>query len=177
MPSDKQLIQAITADLRDAWSKFQEKHPDETIYGFGLYTTDGGDYFIPFVLGEKGYEEIAEDGDEDGFLRWNVADSPYHEDEDCICYTRTDEAIAELPSPFSFEDDDESDAALQVFFDSAFEALQSLDKEKLFGTGKARDSITLLLTAGDIDEDFVLNYAKKLNPAKVFETFKAQYEG
>lgn len=174
MASSRELVAALVADLRNAWTEFHNQHPDEVVYSFGVYTSDGGDYLIPFVLGEKGFEEIAEGDEDDAFLRWNVADSPYHEAFD---YTRTEEAHAELPSPFSFEDDEEAEAAAQVFFESAVEALQFLDHEKLFGSGKSREGITLLLTAGDIDEDFVLDHAKKLNPAKVYKAFKSSYEG
>lgn len=173
MAADKNLIEAVSTNLREAWEAFHQQHPDEIPYAAGVYTTDTGSYFIPFVLGEQGYSRVADDED-NFFLRWNVADSPYHEQFD---YQRTEDALAGLPDPFSFEDENQADAATQDRFEAASEATQALDKDGLFGEGAERAGITLLITAGDIDESVVLGYAKTLNPEAVYKAFQKTYEG
>jgi WD40 repeat protein len=50
-----------------------------------------------------------------------------------------------------------------------------LDKEGLFGTGEARARLVLLIDTSDRDNEWLLKYAKKVNPPAVFEAFRDQF--
>lgn len=60
MAAHKKLTDAIAEDLREAWWAFGNDFPKDKAYAVGLYTTPDGDYFIPFILGEDGLNQVAE---------------------------------------------------------------------------------------------------------------------
>src|SRR5262245_16915631 len=59
-PSELELIEAMKADLRDAWSWIKANRPNENLYAFGLYTPDEScDNLEPFACGTEGLREVA----------------------------------------------------------------------------------------------------------------------
>lgn len=180
MPIDPELTKALIQDLEDAWNKLQKQKPPETVYAFGIYTTESAEYLIPFACGTKGLAKVAKkyvktghytaDEAEDA-LRWSIPDSPYL---DALKYGRTEAALKARPQMFGEEmTDTEAVREIRLRLNSATAALKSLDKQGLFGKGKARESIVLLIEAGDREEAFAEKWAKKLNPQKVYDAWAA----
>jgi hypothetical protein len=179
-PAQASLSEAMRADARAAWQYLRGKYPTEKFYAFGLYTTEMGSYFGAFACGEEGLTRVAEKYVADGTyrtlekartaLRWSIPDSPYHAEVTSMD-ERTQPVLAGRPDPY-----DLSDAAslreVRARMNAAVTALQALDQEGLFGTGDARSALTLLIEAGDRENDFVLKWAKKLNPPDVYKAFK-----
>ena len=174
MAVDKNLATVLAADLRREWELFEEAKPDEVPYCAGFHTDDCGFAFLPFVYGEKLYEQISKNVDEDAlsYLRWDLVDTEHH-----IQYGsyEADQILVKRPDIYSFDDESGANKETSIRMNSAFTALKELEQDGLFGIGKAREKITLLIMASDIEENFVLRWAKKLNPRSVYKAFKASY--
>jgi hypothetical protein len=102
-------------------------------------------------------------------LRWSIADSPYHEEVTALD-ARTAAELAKRPEPDQL-DDVSMAREVRSRMNAAVAALKALDGEGLFGSGKTRTKLTLLIEAGDREDDFVLKWAKKLNPPEIYEAF------
>jgi hypothetical protein len=180
-PNDAALTEAFRLDVRDAWEHLRRRFPDERFYAFGLYTTMEAAYFSPFACGEDGLrtvaahyaakEQAASIEEKMQSLRWSIADSPYHA-EAAKKGGRADGELLRRPDPFDSKlRETEAAREIRLRMNCAVEALQSLDAAGLFGAGRERAALTLLIEAGDRDDDFVLRWAKKLNPSQVFKSF------
>jgi hypothetical protein len=177
--AENSLVAAMIADAREAWRRLHEKFPGETFYAFGFYTTELGSYFGPFACGEEGLEKVAAEyvarrtyrdlERAKSALRWSIADSPYRKEVTALD-AHTAGELAKRPEPDQL-DDVPMAREVRARMNAAVAALNALDEEGLFGTGKARAQLTLLIEAGDREEDFVLKWAKKLNPPAVYEAF------
>src|SRR4051794_31489039 len=180
-PEQASLSEAMRADARAAWEYLRNKYPTETFYAFGWYTTVQGGYFGPFACGEEGLTRVAEEYVSDrtyrtvekakAALRWSIPDSAYHA-ETMTMDKRTQTLLDARPNPYQL-----SEAAslreVRLRMNAAVAGLKALDEEGLFGTGESRSNLTLLIEAGDREEDFVLKWARQLNPPAVYKAFKA----
>jgi hypothetical protein len=54
---------------------------------------------------------------------------------------------------------------------AACSAIKELEGEGVFGTGEHRNAITLYIEGGDVDREWILKWAKKLNPPAVYKRF------
>ncbi len=176
MASTSKLTEAIAQDLREAWQKLIKSEKREEIYCFGIYTTELGDYLIPTACGEKGLAKVAKRYVKEGHyksgealeaLRWSLPDSPHH---DTFKYDRTEMLLSDRPDPYGLTES-QSDREARTRHQAAYTALKTLDKEGLFGKGKMRESITIVLTGPDNADEFALHWLKKLNPKSVYEAF------
>ena len=144
---DSPLLQATLRDeLRAAWLTLQEKHGQDGLYGFGVYTTPSASYLMVTAFSEKGLDEavaqyvadfseggraadvrqtmLAQGGTPDDpalwrrALRWSPCDSPLHEVGSPLL-PQSDRIIHELDLAGRWADDDEMD---DDEFDEACEA-------------------------------------------------------
>ncbi|HYE18156.1 MAG TPA: DUF4303 domain-containing protein [Tepidisphaeraceae bacterium] len=173
------LRDAYAADLRAAWEYFRTKYGDQTPYAFVMYGVEDPTRLEPHVLTEEGLTRVAQRYLKDGYhdtldearkaLRYSVADSPLFD----ALEGRVPAAEALLAG---------NDAALDraggyvLLVKTAADALARLDKEGLFGKGKARAGLLLavLLEDADDDEGLADKATKRLNPPAVVKRFEKE---
>jgi hypothetical protein len=178
-PVDRSQVECIKESLREAWREVFKLTPDETVYAFGVSTTESAESFRPFACGEVGLRQVAaryvkkktlssvDDACEE--LRWSFDDSPY--DGKLSPTADMNTAFASMPPTWEY-----SGAAgtreIRRRLEVARTAILELEQEGLFGTGKERERITLMIVSGDCASDWLLGWTKRLNPPKVFKAFK-----
>src|SRR5262249_24871454 len=107
-------------------------------------------------------------------LRWSIADSPY---QNRLPRKRIEMELATRFDPTDLNSTQTKVAReIRARFSAATAAIKELDEEGLFGNGKAREEITLLIEAGGGQDEFVLKWAKKLNPAPVYRAFQSLFK-
>ena len=158
-PPAPRLEDALAEATRAAFEQVRAAHPDDTFYGFVLYTTADGDYVVPTAFSEEGltrvcdrYHGTGKYPDADKLrrdLRFSAPDSPYHE--------LAGEAFEGLPSG-------------PKLHDACFAALARLDDEVFFGKGAKRDAMVVNVVYGDMSDERWLAHAKRLNGQKTIET-------
>jgi hypothetical protein len=169
------LVEALTADLRDAWAATTRLVGEQQVYGFGPYTHLDASYFVGTCSSEQGLLASARAcvaGDERELaatvarLRWSPCDSPLH----CTIgdFVRSCAVLDVL------EDVDEQ-VAEQVF-EAALIALETLDGAGVFGSGAQREALTLGLWMGDQSDEQRLAYVRRLNPPEVARRFEFEQE-
>jgi hypothetical protein len=179
-----QLQVAIEASCRRAWEGWSKKNPDERFYAFALYTTMDADYFVPSASGENGLAKVARQyikrksfatiDEAKSQLRWSLADSPYHTQGER--YNKgVDEELDAAPIPYD-KSERVADKVIKARLDTAVAALQSLDRQGIFGKGAQRRKIILLVEAGDRDQEWALKLAKRLNTKNVYSTYAKQFQ-
>ena len=183
-PTSGSLRDALYISCRRAWEGWKKKHPEENFYAFALYTTMDSEYFIPTVAGESGLTKVARKylkdksyatlDDARHALRWSFADSPYHEQGERF-NQGVDEALDAEPIPYD-QSERAADKVIKARLGAAVAALKDLDAEGLFGKGDRRKKLVLLIEAGDRDEKWSLDFAKKLNLRAVYEAYAKQFE-
>ncbi len=157
-----QIRELFRSNARRAFLDLQRRSPGESIYGFGLATDD--DTFGASVIGvtEAWYLGRIKDH-EQGFLnraivipamRWATDEWPgIYSDE--FPSTASWDPVEELDSFSAFaaawtsQPGKTFDMFRAKVFRTMVEALQSLDDERLFGTGADRDKLTLILSISD----------------------------
>ncbi|MEZ6067584.1 MAG: DUF4303 domain-containing protein [Planctomycetaceae bacterium] len=177
MPSiHDRLRVAVRESARSAFKAIQDKHPDETFYGFALYTNDCASFLYPAANSIEGLERRVRKYHEDGHgettaddLRWNPADWFYPEIGDGH-FDAVEEVFGELPDIYELDDDDEVEREAKRRFDAIVAGFRGLHKEGFFGKGSARNKIALMIM-GDIEGELIEDWLKQLNPPKVLEQF------
>lgn len=172
------LRAAFKADLAACWQFARALHPGHQPYAFALYGVEGGAHFTPHVLTEESLTQVAgrylKEGHHDTLdearkaLRYSVADSPrFAELEDKL------PSVEALLKPHRKFLRDEETAGYKLIAGAAMSALKALDKENLFGKGKLRERLLLIIITEDTDEDWTKSSARQLNPPAVFKRFEA----
>jgi hypothetical protein len=171
-PDNRADVDQLKEILRTAWKRIVGKSAGERAYAFGLYTNDAAQYMYPFLLGEKGLEKIAKEyvtrgsytaADAARNLRWSTADSAYELSEQTYEFD-------DRPDVYDLSD---TAAARETHYrlNAAATALKELDKEGVFGRGEDRQNITLYIEGGDVNREWILKWAKKVNPRPVYDRF------
>lgn len=171
-PSDPELVRRLKAVFLHGWKKVFEEAPNEQVYAAGFYTTEMAESAYPFVMGEVGLGRTAERYVREGTytpekaadeLRWSTGDAYW---DFSLMADRFDDRpdVHELAARA---------CAREVRFrlDAMCQALRELDAEGLFGEGAAREAVTVYIEGGDVDREWLLTWAKKLNPKPVFQRF------
>ncbi|HDR9482201.1 hypothetical protein BLA13014_07234 [Burkholderia aenigmatica] len=155
-------------------------HPDEHFYAFALYTDSGAMTVVPAANSEEGLKRVRErmeigDDEKAPEFTWATGEWAYESAEadsfNPLCERLADTVLGpEIP-----------EAKFGEFFRDLqrdmIEALRLLDQEGLFGTGAAREKITLFVTISDDNgaEALENESAKILNPPAVFDRFINRY--
>ena len=101
------------------------------------------DYFVPSISGENGLAKVARQyvkrksfatiDEAKSQLRWSLADSPYHTQGER--YNKgVDEELDAAPIPYE-KSERAADKVIKARLDTAVAALQSLDRQGIFGKG------------------------------------------
>ncbi|NGZ77715.1 DUF4303 domain-containing protein [Saccharibacillus alkalitolerans] len=173
----EELTEALRADFK-ALSK---RIAGETLYAAALVTdSHAGSVYLGVHTEEALRRRIDYCKNEVGIdtpsiaaaLRWTPDEWEYSDG---------DLAEGKMPqvSRRLFDREDYSIESQAAFYETASEALRRLDDEELFGTGAAREAVTLFLSVTDDDRtDEVENYsAKLLNPEAVYRRFLGRFDG
>jgi len=169
----------IRDGAKRAFTSVRDEHPDEQFYAFALYTDDGAMSLLPAANSEQRYQHAVEnygftDERELKYLRWSTAEWAYE------AFGNHFRAVDERFDPPDY--DDPNDVAAFVAFQQQFHAaivnaLSDLDADGFFGTGDAREKVTVFVTISDSDEAERLERksVRKLNPRPVYQRFIHRY--
>lgn len=172
------LKTALSEAAREGWAAFEREHPDDEVYGVGLYTSSLATYIAMTVFSEAGLEEVAQEyADRAGkdleaekvSLRWSPCDSPHHLWREDL-FADSQRILDAAPDPYEADHADRVDGAFEVFVG----VLRALDAEGLFGPD--RDRIVSCIWLGDQSNEDRVDYARRLNPREVAERFEDELE-
>ena len=181
LDSDK-LLADVTDAARKAFTSLKKDHPDETFYAFALYTDESAMTIIPAASSEQtiqrrldGYGKLSP-GDRKA-TRWSTGEWAY----ESVGADKQFDAICKTLAKSDYYDPDDDDGHRNHFsavFETMVRALEQLDKEGHFGTGKQREQVTLFCTVTDMEdpEPIENESAKQLNPPAVYKRFAARFK-
>ena len=191
MSLDQAALSTLIRDAaRAAFGDLRRAHPQEAFYAFALYTDEGWMTIVPAANSEEGFRRATGEGMDPvnrRYYRWATAEWAYE--------TAGDEhfdaanALLNTPPPGAEPTDEEADEAEEAeearryrekgdaLLGSMVEGLRLLDAEGFFGTGEAREAVTLFVSISDSDEAEALetSSARQLNPPAVAAAFAARY--
>ena len=162
-----------------AFSQIREHHPDEEFYAFALNTDDSVMTAVECANSEQGYQRTANGFEfsetELRFARWNVGDWAYEG-----ITTEFSQAVHQVLNGAerdTVEDSMGFGAFRARVHQTMIEALQDLEANHFWGTGKVREKITMFVSTSDLDmaEQLENASAQKLNSISVYERFLARY--
>ncbi len=177
-----QFRTAVRDAAEKAFTEVRAAHPDEHFYAFALYTDDGAMTVVPAANTEEGFQrKVGEDGAEANYYRWATGEWAYE-----AVGSKAFQAASDLLNADDRyegeESDDEDDPAFAAFKSQVIEAmtlgLAEMEAEGFFGSGPARERVTLFVSISDSDESEMVEdaSARSLNPLPVYERFAVRYQ-
>lgn len=179
---ESQLKSALIGAIPQAFNAIKDAHSDEQLYAFALYSCPEALYIMPSFNTEEGLTRVAQrylekhGGSLEGqrrSLRWNPCDWAYHLEGKAFFEKATELMNESWSFLVDYEGLNADGHGQTQVFETCIEVLQALDKQGVFGQDAERLNLTVLLTMGDGNKDF-LTWAKLLNPAPVYERLAAQ---
>lgn len=174
MPDPGRLAEFREAVKQGAARAFQATcadHEDEQIYAFALYTDGDAMTVCPAANSEEAYarKSKGEDPSELAILRWATAEWAY-EFEHVEFFADAQVIQHDLLRPFDW---DAPDAFREELCRAMVAALEELNAANVFGTGPARDRVTVFFTISDsADAEHWEEYSvRRCNPPQVAERF------
>jgi len=172
-----QLRDAFKADLVACWQHAWSLHPKETPYAFALHGLEGTPHLYPYVLTEEGLAQVAERYVRNGHhetlkearksLRYSMEDSPYAgELEDKF------PTVDALVEPIEHLLDETEGYA--VLAKAAMDAFEALDRKGVFGKGRRREKLLLMIDTRLAEKDWSKPSIKRLNSNKAFRRYEAE---
>jgi hypothetical protein len=158
------FLPRLVSGLRKAWQQVRRQRPDETFFMFGIATDSDVVVLTPFWNTEEKY---AREGNlEYPTDKWVVPEEGY-------AFCKYTDALQDEVNRYVFEDHtaepdsvfERRQARLLKIFE---QALVQLDSEGLFGTGKKRHKVLLLIDRGDCSEAetrYMHRVIKRINPS------------
>ena len=177
------LTELIREGCRRAFGELRAAHPEQTFYAFALYTDGGLMTIMPAANTEQRLAPKAastKDAQTRAYYRWAPAEWAY----EASGLEHFDEAHELLNAPDTQYQGDDDAAADRAFRErgnevigSMVEALRQLDAEQFFGTGDARNRVTLFVSVSDDDGalEIETKSAEVLNPPAVAAAFAKRY--
>ncbi|QRR07156.1 DUF4303 domain-containing protein [Burkholderia sp. MS455] len=169
----------IADAARATFKALRALHPDEHFYAFALYTDSGAMTVVPAANSVEGLSRVRAQqavADPDPWYVWGCPEWAYAAAEaspfNVICGKLADEVLSPTFVRSRF-----AEFSRQLHADM-IEALRLLDRDGLFGTGEAREAITLFVSISDDDAAEALENesAKALNPPAVADKFLRRYD-
>jgi hypothetical protein len=172
-----QLRDAFIADLAQCWQKARSLHPKDTSYAFVLFGLEGTPHFEPHVLTEEGLENAAKRYIENGYyetlaeakkeLRFSIEDSPYAAELEGDLPT-----VNALLKPVEHILDETPGYALLA--KAAIDAFVTLNQQGVFGIGKQREKLLLMIDTSFAERDWTLPSIKRLNSRTAAKEYEEQ---
>jgi len=167
------LQQLIAAEAKTEILKLRAEHPDEHFYAYSLMTdSDVCTIFLATNTEEalKSYKEENGYDEDDESVRWFANEWVYGSEDDS--FPKTQELIGAWLEREEDEDEfvERKEQALQAFAG----ALADLDKEKLFGKGKERNKVILMVQDTDPDEEAeekAMDIILAINPKPAYRAY------
>jgi hypothetical protein len=171
--ADTAFRQLLTDTLRDSFTTLQKTSAGERLYAFAVFTNGELDYDYLAVSAntEEGLAQrvaawLSEHPESDPAtvareLRWSTPDWAYHD---------FFESMGDLGLPPG--EGEKRDARIYA---DIVTALKALDDSSLFGTGAARNRVTLLVVCGDMSPEYFQKGLRKLNPPAVVKAYLEEY--
>lgn len=170
-----ELRAAFKKDLAAAWHQARSLHPKEVPYAFVVYGLEGTPHFYPHVLTEEGLGKSAQRYIDNGTfaemtkakreLRYSIEDSPHASDLEEM-FPTVDVLVA------LYEEDWEETPGYQLLAKAAMEAFEELDEEGVFGQGRARERVLLMIMTPESEKNWDLPSVKRLNSPAAFKRYK-----
>ncbi len=176
-PKSSVLREAFKQDLARCWEHARAIHSKESPYAYVLHGLEGTPELYPYVLTEEGLTRVAKRYVTDGHfetvpearqeLRYSVEDSPYAGELESKLPT-----VDRLMEPCGNELDETEGYALLA--KAAIEAFKALDKQGLFGKGRQRKKLLLMIDTNLAEKDWSLPSVKALNPSAVARRYERE---
>lgn len=162
---------AVKEGAARAFQAIRADHPDEQMYVFALYSEDAAMTVCPAANSEEAYARKSRDANPARRvgLRWNTGDWAY-EFEHVEMLDGAYRMLIDLRESIGEMEFLESDAPEDVFR-TMVAALEELNAEGFFGTGEARERVTVFFTLSDGGEEWEAYSAPRCNPPAVAERF------
>lgn len=174
--------QTLLAELRSAWQRLRQAHPNEHFYSFGLYTTELAEYLMVTASTEEELSVVTErylaskGGDPTltrASLRWSPCDSPLHEEGASLL---AQSGLLRAAGPDPYDETQEADDAVALVFGTAVDALEQLDQEGIFGADLERARLIVGVWKGDQSDEERIAFARQLNAASAVQRFAKELE-
>ncbi len=172
-----QLRDAFKIDLTACWRHALALHPDHTPYAFVLNGVEDTPHLYPHVLTEESLTQVARRYLGNGFyetleearkgLRYSVADSPHVAELEAKLTT-----VDGLVEPHEHLFDETTGYALLA--KTAMDAFEQLDKEGIFGKGKQREQLLLMIITDECEKNWTVPSVKRLNSSTAFRRYEAE---
>jgi hypothetical protein len=171
---DPEWLGRFKAELKQgaarAFQAISADHPDEQIYAFAVYSDDAAMTVCPAANSEEAYAEKISGAKPANlaYYRWNTGDWAYefeHVEALDGAYTMLNDLRQAMGEDEFYE------RAREDVFRTMVAALEELNAENVFGTGAARERITVFFTLSDDGEEWEAYSAPRCNPPAVAERF------
>lgn len=153
-----------------AFDAISADHPGEQIYAFAVYSDDCAMTICPAANSEEAYSEKSRGADPSYlvYYRWNTGDWAYEF-----------EHVEMLDGAYAMLQDLRQAMGEEAYykgvrndvFRTMVAALEELNMENVFGTGAARERITVFFTISDGGEEWEAYSVPRCNPPAVAERF------
>ncbi len=168
----RDVLEAARAALAD----IRAKAGDDPLYAFALYSDDDAGTIIPAANTERGLASKAKyygDRVELQYLRWGTAEWEYEGRPGANHFNSICDRLLSLAMSDAVPRGKGFVAHRWHVYEVAIKALEDLDREGVFGVGKARQEMTVFCTISDSNDARRLEResARRLNPPAVFRRF------
>lgn len=187
-----QLAHRVHVAAKGVFTDLLRAHPDQAFYAFGLWTDDSLQFLHPMANTEaslsetvQGYQQTVDPKygivSSHDSLRWSYGDWGFASCDEAGHFDEINRLLSEnfdrmVETEDEDEDEDEDDTLfvdeINRLTDAVATGLYRLDKEGLFGAGKARGKVTLMLV-GDLASELIEASVKVLNPPAVYVRYKS----
>lgn len=170
--SFEELRSAVRDTARSAFTAIRKQHANETFYCFSLNTNDCAHFLYASAGSEEHLQRFIdkEQIDDSEINDWRFAPDVKYQEFDH--FTAVDEILNKsktLADAMDVESEEFRWLTSQLFA-AIVDGFRDLDNEGFFGDGAEREKV-LLFIDGDLDREFMLSFAKKLNPSSVYQRF------
>jgi hypothetical protein len=168
--STDELTKAFQKDIDNIWKLFHQSNTDESPYALIMYgNEESNPELFPAILTKEALNKVSKVYVDKGLmdtmeeantaLRFSVEDF-----EDSFQYA---DSMRNLKTATHTLGSFRGKSRWKYLTDAAMKALSDLDKDGLFGKGKERAELLLLIIVIESDDDYFTRSLKELNPPEV----------
>lgn len=172
--ADPEWLDRFKAEVKQgaarAFEAISADHPGEQIYAFAVYSDNGAMTVCPAANSEEAYSEKSRAADPSHLVhyRWNTGDWAYefeHVEVFAGAVAMLDDLRRAMGEEAYYR------GVREDVFRTMAAALEELNVENVFGTGAARERITVFFTISDGGEEWEAYSVPRCNPPAVAERF------